>query len=125
MGHEEYILEAERMLCENIQKNKNDPNFSASIEIPDDPDLTVFERNEAVLSQEPEKTVKKKLVFVEDAVENRGQSGECENELSHIDPDELNRLLNTSMQQDVEEAAELDLNFSNIRPAEVYRNVFL
>ena len=98
MGHEEYILEAERMLCENIQKNKNDPNFNASIEIPDDPDLTVFERNEVVLSQEPEKTVKKKLVFVDDAVENRRQSGERQNELAHIDPDELNRLLNTSVQ---------------------------
>ena len=119
MGHEQYILEAEKMMCENIPKNKNDPNFNASIEIPDDPDLTVFERNEADLSQEPEKTVKKKLVFVEEVVENRGQSGEPQNELAHIDPDELKRLLNTSVQQDVEEAAELDLDFSDIRPVEV------
>ena len=119
MGHEQYILEAERMLCESIQKNKNDPSFNASIEIPDDPDLTVFERHEAVHSQEPERTVKKKLVFVDEVVENRGQSGEPQNELEQIDPDELSRLLNTSVQQDVEEAAELDLDFSDIRPAEV------
>ena len=119
MGPEQYILEAERMLCESIQKNKNDPSFNASIEIPDDPDLTVFEKHKAVHSQEPERTVKKKLVFVDEVVENRGQSGEPQNELEQIDPDELNRLLNTSVQQDVEEAAELDLDFSDKRPAEV------
>ena len=50
MGCQQYIQDVERHLRLNLQKKKNEPNFNASLNIPDDPELTVFGENEVVLT---------------------------------------------------------------------------
>ena len=116
MGRQLYIQDAKRGLCLNLQKKKNDHIFNASLNIPDDPEMTLFGENEVVLTQERQRTVLKKLNFAEvDApLANKEQEQDDEDDLREFDGDEVDWLLTTSTDQDVVEAVYLNLEFSNI-----------
>ena len=119
MGRQQYIQDAERDLCLNLQKKKNDPNFNASLNIPDDPEMTVFGENEVVLTQEPQRPVMKKLNFAEADAPLANVEQDDEDDLQEFDGDEVERLLTTSTDQDVVEAANLNLELSDIPVDEV------
>ena len=120
MGRQQYIQDAERDLCLNLQKKKNDPNFNASLNIPDDPEMTVFGENEVGLTQEPQRPVTKKLNFTEAGAPLADVEVEQdEDDLQEFDGDEVERLLTTSTDQDVVEAANLNLELSDIPVDEV------
>ena len=121
MGHEGYVKMAEKKMCLKIQENMNDPDYEPTLEIPDDPELTLHENVNEVLLSQGNPTVSKKLDFAPSQRLLESNQNVAESEYPIIDGDDVNRILGEAENDDqamgiLEDS--LNLDFSGIPPGE-------
>ena len=100
MGQEGYVKMAEKKMCLKIQENMNDPDYEPTIEIPDDPELTLHENVNEVLLSQGNPTVSKKLDFVPSQHFLESNQVVAESEYPIIDGDDVNRILGEAENDD-------------------------